>query len=91
MMFVLNLGDGHEVETFDSAQDALHTFLVERENGFPLARLYSYGAGTFREYTNGNWYVVETGNLPNKVVEIHRRHPRPFLRTSQQSSEDPKP
>jgi hypothetical protein len=83
MSFVLNPGDGHDIEEFDRAEEALHALLVERGEGFPLARLYSYGAGVFREYVAGNWYVVERGNLPNKVVAVHHRRARPGLLPSE--------
>ncbi len=77
MMFILNPGDGHDVVTFDSPGAAV-TALVAASN--PLAALYSYGAGTFRRYDRGNWFVVEKSGLQIKIIETARKAngPTPF-------------
>lgn len=78
MSYVLNPGDGYDVVILDQPQIAINALKAQRIVGRTLAHLYSYGAGVFREYVDGNWYVVEKSNLPMKVLAVDCG-PKPFL------------
>jgi hypothetical protein len=79
-MFIVNPGDGHDVETFDIHARAAERCHYWTEHGQPIVDLYSLFDGVFRKVENGNWYEVDRGNLPLKVIALDRA-PRPALMT----------
>lgn len=84
-MFIVNPGDGLDVETFDNHARAAERCFHWKERGKPFVAMYSLFDGVFREVAGGNWYEVARDQLPLKVIALDRA-PRPM---ASPSSSDP--
>lgn len=78
-LYVLNPGDGFDVQTFDSFVDAHRQLNIALASDHPHARLYAIvppGAldakTRFQRYERGSWYDVDRSLLQIKIVELDR-------------------
>jgi hypothetical protein len=80
MILILNPGDGHDVETFDTIDSALsrRAFWLDRKT---LPRLYAFHENRrlFQQWVEGCWYDEERSRLPIKVLQVDK-NARPFGR-----------
>ncbi len=67
MIYILNPGDGRDVQTFED-RDAAVLAVIEAPE--PFAVLYSFARGRWRKYEgNGRWFDTNRDNLAVKVLE----------------------
>ena len=73
MMYILNPGDGHDVETFRTRKDALIALETAFASDHNFAALYEAEGGIFRRYERGQWYPIARDCLQNKVIDAAQK------------------